>query len=147
MLVGTYNATDMVELKHERLFEVSTHYGRCTRKNTVFDDFFHKLTKRITSESDTTGKMGPTCCPTIRSTGINPQLVVPVRYKALAVLQFWIFSAFFASPKSKRQRAFLDFGDRYAHQTFGTNVIFGGGYENATTFHFLARVQESMTRP
>ena len=132
--MGTYNATEMVECKRERLFKVSTHYVRCTRKNTVFDDFFHKLTKRITSESDTAGKMGPTCCPTIRSTGINPQLVVPVRYKALAVLQFWIFSAFFASPKSKRQRAFLDFGDRYAHQIFGTNVNFGGGYKNATSF-------------
>ena len=92
MPVGTYNATDMVELKRERLFEVSTHYVRCTRKNTVFDDFFHKLTMRITSESDTAVKMGPTCRPTIRSTGINPQLVVPVRYKALTVLQFWIFS-------------------------------------------------------
>ena len=89
--------------------------------------------------------MGPTCCPTIRSTGKNPQLVVPVRYKALTILQFWIFSAFFASFKSKRQRAFLDFGDRYAHQSIGTNVNFCGGYENATTF--LARVQESMTRP
>ena len=134
MPVGTYNATDTVALKRERLFEVSTHYVRCTRKNTVFDYFFHKLTKRITSESDTAGKMGPTCCRTIRSTGINPQLVVPVRYKALAVLQFWIFSAFFASPKSKCQRAFLNFGDRYAHQIFGTNVSFSGGYENATTF-------------
>ena len=92
MPVGSYNATDMVELKRERLFEVSTYYVRCTRKNTVFDDFFHKLTKRITSESDTAGKMVPTCCPTIRSTGINPQLVVPVGYKALTVLQFWIFS-------------------------------------------------------
>ena len=85
MPVGTYNATDVVELKRERLFEVSTLYVRYTRKNTVFDDFFHKLTKRITSENDTAGKMGPTCCPTIRSTGINPQLVVPVRYKALTV--------------------------------------------------------------
>ena len=103
-------------------------------KTLFLTNFFHKLTKRITSESDTAGKMGPTCCPTIRSTVINPQLVVPVRYKALAVLQFWIFSAFFASPKSKRQRAFLDFGDRYAHQIFGTNVNFCGGYENATTF-------------
>ena len=82
----------MVELKRERKFDVSTHYVRCTRKNTVFDYFFHKLTKRITSESDTAGKMGPTSCPTIRSTGINPQLVVPVGYKALTVLQFWIFS-------------------------------------------------------
>ena len=134
MPVGTYNATDLVELNRERLFEASTCYGRYTRKNTVFDDFFHKLTKRITSGSDTAGKMGPTCCPTVRSTVINPQLVVLVRYKALTVLQFWIFSAFFASPKSKRQRAFLDFGDRYAHQIFGTNVNFCGGYENATTF-------------
>ena len=58
MPVGTYNATKTVELKRERLFEVSTHYVRCTRKNTVFDDFFHKLTKRITSESDTVGKIG-----------------------------------------------------------------------------------------
>ena len=92
--MGTYNATDMVELKRERLFKVSTRYGRYTRKNTVFDYFFHNLTKRITSESDTAGKMGPTCCPTIHSTEINPQLVVPVGYKALTVLQFWIFSAF-----------------------------------------------------
>ena len=66
--------------------------------------------------------MGPTCCPTIRSTGINPQLVVPVRYKALTVLQFWIFSAF----------SRFSFG--YVHQIFGTSVYFGGGYENATTF-------------
>ena len=134
MPVGTYNATDTVELKRKRLFEVSTYYGRCTRKNTVFGDFFHKLTKRITSESDTAGKMGPTCCPAIRSTGINSQLVVLVRYRALTVLQFWIFLAFSASLESKRQRAFLDFGGRYAHQIFGTNVNFGGDYENATTF-------------
>ena len=134
MPVGTYNATDMVELKRECLFEVSTRDGRYTRKNTVFDDFFYKLTKWIISESDTAGKMGPTCCPTIRSTGINPQLVVPVRYKALAVLQFWIFLAFFASLKSKRQRAFLDFGERHAHQVFGTNVNFCGDCENATAF-------------
>ena len=134
MPVGTYNATKMVELKRERLFEVSTHYVRCTQKNTVFDDFFHKLTKRITSESDTAGKMGPTCCPTIRSTGISRQLVVPVRYKALTVLQFWIFWLFCAFLKSKRQRAFLDFGERYARQNFGTNVNFCGGYENPTTF-------------
>ena len=132
--MGTYSATKRVELKRERLFEVSTHYVRCTRKNTVFDDFFHKLTKRITSESDTAGKMGPTCCPTIRSTGINPQLVVLVGYKALTVLQFWIFWSSYAYLKSKRQRAFLDFGDRYAHQIFGTNVNFCGGYENAPTF-------------
>ena len=92
MPVGTYKATDMVELKRERLFEVSTHYVLCTRKNTVFHNFFHKLTKRMTSESDTAAQMGPTCCPTIRSTGINPQLVVPVGYKALTVLQFWVFS-------------------------------------------------------
>ena len=134
MPVGTYNATKMVELKRKRLFEVSTYYVRCTRKNTVFDDFFHKLTKRITSGSDTAGKMGLTCCPTIRSTGISPQLVVPVKYKSPTVLQFWIFSAFSASLESKRQRAFLDFGGLYAHQIFGTNVIFGGSYENATTF-------------
>ena len=134
MPVGTYNATDMVELKRERLFEVSTHYVGCTRKNTVFDDFFHKLTKRITSESDTAGKMGPTCRPTIRSTGINPQLVVPVRYKHCQSCSFGIFWSFYASLQSKRQRVFLNFGERYAHQIFGTNVVFCGGYENATTF-------------
>ena len=135
MPVGTYNATDMVELKRERLFEVSTCYGRYTRKNTVFDYFFHNLTKRITSGSDTAGKMGPTCCPTIRSTGINPQLVVPVGYKALTILQFWIFSVLLRfSEVETGQRAFLDFGERYAHQIFGTNVNFCGGYENATTF-------------
>ena len=145
MPMGTYNATDMVELKRERLFEVSTHYVRYTRKNTVFDYFFHDLTKRITSESDTASKMGPTCCPTIRSTGINPQLVVPVRYRALTVLQFWVFSAFYAFLKSKRQRAFLDFCERYAHQSFDTNVNFWGWLRKCN--HLLARVQESMTRP
>ena len=134
MPVCTYNATDLVELKRERLFEVSTSYGRYAQKNTVFDYFFHNLTKRITSGSDTAGKMGPTCCPTICSTGINPQLVVPVRYEALTIRQFWTFSVFYAFLESKRQRAFLNFGDRYAHQTFGTNVNFCGDYEKATTF-------------
>ena len=43
MPVGTYNAAKMVELKRERLFEVSTHYVRCTRKNTVFDDIFSQI--------------------------------------------------------------------------------------------------------
>ena len=104
MPVGTYDATDVVELKRERLFEVSTCYGRYTQKNTVFDDFFHKLTKRITSESDKAGKMGLTCCPTIRSTGINPQLIVPVRYRALAVLQFWIFFWLFSLLRSQNVR-------------------------------------------
>ena len=37
---GTYNATDMVELKRERLFEVSTHYVRCTRKTLFLTTFF-----------------------------------------------------------------------------------------------------------
>ena len=96
--------------------------------------FFYNLTKRITSENDTAGKMGPTCCPIIRSTGINPQLVVPVEYKALTVLLFGIFWSFYASLKSKRQRAILDFGDRYANQNFATNVNFCGNYKNATTF-------------
>ena len=138
MPVGTYNATDMVELKRERLFKVSTQDGLCTRKITVFDNFFHKFTKRITSESDTAGKMGPTRCPTIRSTGINPQLVwrwvIPLGIRHWQSCSFGFFRSFYASLKSKRQRAFLDFGDRYAHQIFGTNVNFGGGYENATTF-------------
>ena len=43
MPVGTYNATDRVELKRERLFEVSPRDGRFTRKNTVFDDFFLQI--------------------------------------------------------------------------------------------------------
>ena len=106
MPVGTYNATDLFELKRERLFEVSTSYGRYTRKNTVFDYFFRNLTKRITSGNDTAGKMGPTCCPTIRSTGINPQLVVPVRYKALAVLQFWIFSVLLGFSEGETSESF-----------------------------------------
>ena len=106
MPVGTYNATDMVELKRERLFEVSTYYVRCTQKNTVFDYFFHKLTKRITSESNTADKMGPTCRPTIRNTGINPQLVVPVRYKALTVRQFWIFSVLLRFSEVKTSESF-----------------------------------------
>ena len=86
MPVGTYNATDMVELKSERLFEVSTH-----EKILFLATFFHKLAKRITSVSDTADKMEPTCCPTIRSTGRKPSIGA-VRYKALTVLQFWIFS-------------------------------------------------------
>ena len=134
MPVGTYNATDMVELKRERLFEVSTQYGRYTQKKTVFDIFFHKLTKRITSESDTAGKMGPTCCPTIHSTGINPRLVVPVRYKALTVLQFCIFSVNLRFSEVETSERFSHFVDRYAHEIFGTNVNFGGSYENKTTF-------------
>ena len=113
-------------------------------KTLFLTTFFHKLTKRITSENDTAGKMEPTCCPAIRSTGINPQLVVPVGYKALTVLQFWIFSVQTLGPKKSKtaglsvpytQRAQpIDGLSRYAHQTFGTNVNFGGGYENAITF-------------
>ena len=40
MPVGTYNATNMVELKRERLFEVSTHYVRCTPKILFLTTFF-----------------------------------------------------------------------------------------------------------
>ena len=36
--------------------------------------------------------MGSTCCPTIRSTRINPGLDVPVKYEAPTVLRFWIMS-------------------------------------------------------
>ena len=43
MPVGTYNEAKKVELKRERLFEVSTHYVRCTRKNTVFEDLFSQI--------------------------------------------------------------------------------------------------------
>ena len=86
MPVSINNATEMVELKRAGLLKVSIPFGRYTRKNTIFGNFFHKLAERITSESDTAGKFGPTCCPIIRSTGINLQLFVPVRYKALTVL-------------------------------------------------------------
>ena len=57
-------------------------YLDSTHEKTVLEYFFHKSTKRVTSESDTAGKMGPTCCPTIRSTGLNPHIGVPVKYKA-----------------------------------------------------------------
>ena len=50
MPVGTSNATDMVELKRERLFEVSTYYVRCTRKKTVFDDFFSQIDRRVSPQ-------------------------------------------------------------------------------------------------
>ena len=40
MPVGTYNAIEMVELKRERLSEVSTHYVRCTRKTLFLTTFF-----------------------------------------------------------------------------------------------------------
>ena len=42
MPVGTYNATDIVELKRERLFEVSTCYGRYTQKTLFLTTFFTK---------------------------------------------------------------------------------------------------------
>ena len=86
-----------------------------------------------------------TCCPTSGSTGTSPHLAVPVRYEALKPLQFYVFSVFLRFLRSKRQRVFLDFSERYAHQFFGKSVSFGGGYENATTF--LAWDQDSMTRP
>ena len=47
---------------------------------------------------------------------------------------FGFFRSFHAFLKSKRQRDFLDFGERHAHQDFGTNVSFCGGCENATAF-------------
>ena len=40
MPVGTYNAADVVELKRKRLFEVPTHYVRCTRKTLFLTTFF-----------------------------------------------------------------------------------------------------------
>ena len=141
MPVSVHNANEVLKLKRGRLFEVSTLFGHCSRKNTVFDYFFHKLTKRIISESNTAGRTGPKCCLTIRSTGINLQLAVPVRYKAATVLQFWMFFAFFCFLRSRRQRAFLNLGERYAHQIFGTSVYFSGDYGNVTNFWLGFRIQ------
>ena len=80
--------------------------GQHSRKNTVLDYFFHKSTKKVTSESDTAGKMGPTCCPTFRSTGLNPQLGVPVKYKAPTVRLFWFISAVLWFPEVKTSENF-----------------------------------------
>ena len=91
MPLGTYNATETVESSASAYLRFRPTMYVVHEKTLFLTTFFNKLTKRITSESDTAGKMAPACCPTIRSTGINPQLVVPVRYKALTVLQFWIF--------------------------------------------------------
>ena len=44
-------------------------------------------------------KMGPTCCPTTRSTRINPRLGVPVKHEAPTVRQFWNISAVLQSPE------------------------------------------------
>ena len=69
------------------------------KKNTILDYFFHKLAKRVTSKSGRAKKMGPTCCPTTRSTRINPRLGVPVKHEAPTVRQFWIISAVLQSPE------------------------------------------------
>ena len=44
-------------------------------------------------------KMGPTCCPTTRSTRINPRLGVPVEHEAPTVRQFWNILAVLQSPE------------------------------------------------
>ena len=44
-------------------------------------------------------EMGPTCCPTTRSTRINPRLGAPVKHEAPTVRQFWIISAVLQSPE------------------------------------------------
>ena len=59
---------------------------------------------------------------------------MPNEYQAPVVLQFWIFLTFFASLMSKRQRAFLGSGERYAYQFFDTSVYTSGDYENALNF-------------
>ena len=64
----------------------------------ILDYFFHKLAKRVTSKSGRAEKMGPTCCPTTRSTRINSRLGVPVKHEAPTVRQFWIISAVLQSP-------------------------------------------------
>ena len=68
-------------------------------KNTILDYFFHKLAKRVTSKVVGLKKMGPTCCPTTRSTRINPRLGVPVKHEAPTVRQFWNISAVLQSPE------------------------------------------------
>ena len=65
----------------------------------ILEYFFHKLARRVTSKSGRAKKMGPTCCPTTRSTRINPRLGVPVKHEAPTVRQFWIISAVLQSPE------------------------------------------------
>ena len=69
------------------------------KENNLGPLFFYKLAKRVTSKSGRAEKMGPTCCPTARSTRINPRLGVPVKHEAPTVLQFWIISAVLQSPE------------------------------------------------
>ena len=90
--MATYNATDMVELKPERLFEVSTHYVRCTQKTLFLTTFFTNLPKGSPHKVIRRAK--------------RDQRVSPLSVALGSV----------------------------AYQFFGTNVNFGGDYENATTF-------------
>ena len=52
------------------------------------------------------GRMGPTRCPTIRSTGLNSQSGVPVKYGALTVRQFWIISTITWSSEAETSENF-----------------------------------------
>ena len=61
--------------------------------------FFYKLVKSVTSKSGRAKKLGPTCCPTTRSTRKNPRLGVSGKHEALTVRQFWIISAVLQSPE------------------------------------------------
>ena len=77
------------------------HYLDNTKKfwTTFCFFFFYKLAKRVTSKSGRVEKTGPTCCPTTRSTRINPRLGVPVKHEAPTVFQFWIISVVLQSPE------------------------------------------------
>ena len=133
MLVSVLNATELVKLKRAGLLEVLTLFGHYSRENTVFDYSFHKWTKRVTSESGTAGKMEPRCCVAVRSTRIDHQLAVPVRYEASKILLFWIFPALFIAFCGRNVREiFSNFGELYAHQIVGSSVYFSGGDSSLT---------------
>ena len=134
MPVGTYNVTDMVELKRERLLEVSTHYVRCTRKTLFLTTFFINWPRGSPQKVIRRAKWDQRVAPLSVALGLTLNWLCPLGIRHCQSCSFGFFRSFDASLKSKRQRAFLDFGDRYAHQTFGTNVNFCGGCEKATTF-------------
>ena len=75
----------------------------------VFFDSHFTNWLRVTAINIAAGKTVLTCFPTTHSTATEPQLVVPVRYKALSDLQFWLFLAISAPSDVETSRAFLDF--------------------------------------
>ena len=57
-------------------------------KAVFFDTFFHKSAKRVDTTNVAAGSVVLTRCPTSHNTATSPQLAVPVRFKAVSVLQF-----------------------------------------------------------